>query len=297
MEMAYDMEGSGSFSVLGTVNDVPSGDNADITWLNLDPGTQYEWYVEVSDGIATTTSSTWDFTTATTTYDLTMAVDPSGGGTTDPSEGIHTYAEGAEVTISGTAAAGYTFDHWTGDIIGSENPTTFTMNADKSVTAVFTQDICTLTVNVIGDGSVTLDPAGGSYTYGTLVQLTADADTGWIFSGWSDDLSGSTNPETITMDGNKTVTATFTAETDIIGDVNGDGIVNSTDALIVLSCDVGIDTSAYCPMNRGDVNGDGLVNSTDALIILSYDVGISVPYPVGEPGYPSDVTPCPGCGP
>ena len=81
----------------------------------------------------------------------------------------------------------------------------------------------------------------------------------------------------------------------ILGDVNGDEIANSTDALIVLSCDVGINTSQFCPMNCGDVNDDGFINSTDALIILSYDVGIPVPFPVGEPGCPQDVTPCPGC--
>jgi uncharacterized repeat protein (TIGR02543 family) len=154
-----------------------------------------------------------------------------------------------------------------------------------------------LTVNVVGNGTVTQDPLP-PYCVGddTSVTLTATADPGWTFDGWSGDLSGSTNPETITMDGDKSVTATFTF-TGIIGDVNGDGIANSTDALIILSCDVGIDTSAFCPMNCGDVNDDGLINSTDALIILSYDVGISVPYPVGEPGYPSSVTPCPGCSP
>ena len=86
-------------------------------------------------------------------------------------------------------------------------------------------------------------------------------------------------------------------ETGILGDVNGDDTVNSTDALIVLSCDAGIDTSSFCPMNPGDVNDDGYINSTDALIILSYDAGITVPYSLGEPGYPSEVTPCPGCGP
>jgi hypothetical protein len=83
----------------------------------------------------------------------------------------------------------------------------------------------------------------------------------------------------------------------ILGDVNGDDEVNSTDALIILSCDAGLNTSQFCPMNCGDVNGEGLVNSTDALIILSYDVGISVPYPVGESGCPSSVTPCSGCSP
>ena len=71
----------------------------------------------------------------------------------------------------------------------------------------------TLTVNPVGNGSVTLDPAGGVYTGGAEVELTAVADPGWAFSGWSGDLSGSTNPETITMHGDKTVTATFVTAT------------------------------------------------------------------------------------
>jgi hypothetical protein len=86
-------------------------------------------------------------------------------------------------------------------------------------------------------------------------------------------------------------------ETGVLGDVNGDDTANSTDALIVLSCDVGLDTTPYCPMNCGDVNDDGLVNSTDALIILSFDVGMSVPFLLGEPGCPTSVTPGPGCSP
>jgi hypothetical protein len=94
-----------------------------------------------------------------------------------------------------------------------------------------------------------------------------------------------------------TTTEITVVEPVILGDANGDATANSTDALIVLSCDVGINTSQFCPMNCGDANGDGLINSTDALIILSYDVGITVPYPVGEPGCPSSVTQCPGCGP
>jgi hypothetical protein len=58
-----------------------------------------------------------------------------------------------------------------------------------------------------------------------------------------------------------------------LGDANSDGLVSSTDALIILSADVGMNTSQFCPMNCGDVNGDGYVTSSDALIILSYDVG------------------------
>jgi hypothetical protein len=83
----------------------------------------------------------------------------------------------------------------------------------------------------------------------------------------------------------------------ILGDVNSDHVANSSDALIVLSADVGMNTSAFCPMNCGDVNGDGLVNSSDALIILSYDVGMSVPFLVGAGGCPLVVTQPAGCTP
>ena len=64
-------------------------------------------------------------------------------------------------------------------------------------------------MNKVGNGNVTLSPSGGTYYAGTVVQLTAVPDSGWSFSGWSGDLSGTTNPTTITMNGNKTVTANF----------------------------------------------------------------------------------------
>jgi uncharacterized repeat protein (TIGR02543 family) len=67
----------------------------------------------------------------------------------------------------------------------------------------------TLTVNTSGQGSVSLNPSGGTYAAGTVVTLTAAPDSGWQFDGWSGDLSGSTNPATITMNSNKTVTANF----------------------------------------------------------------------------------------
>ncbi len=90
-------------------------------------------------------------------------------------------------------------------------------------------------------------------------------------------------------------TATSVAST--LGGVNDDGLVNSTDALIILSADVGLDTSQFCPMNCGDVNADGQVDSTDALIVLSYDAGLTVPFPLGTGACPSSVTQPPGCNP
>ena len=67
----------------------------------------------------------------------------------------------------------------------------------------------TLTVNVSPSGAGSVSPSGGSYSSGESVTLTATASSGHTFSAWSGDLTGSANPATITMNGNKSVTATF----------------------------------------------------------------------------------------
>jgi len=77
------------------------------------------------------------------------------------------------------------------------------------VTATFTQDEYTLMVNVVGSGVVNKDPNRATYRYGDRVSLAAIAALGWTFAGWSGDLSGTANPTSITMNGNKVVTATF----------------------------------------------------------------------------------------
>ena len=41
--------------------------------------------------------------------------------------------------LTAVAAAGYRFDHWTGDLTGSTNPASISMTANRSVTAVFIQ--------------------------------------------------------------------------------------------------------------------------------------------------------------
>ena len=65
-----------------------------------------------------------------------------------------------------------------------------------------------LTVTVVGNGTVIQNPLP-PYSVGNVVTLTANADPNWTFSGWSGDLSGTTNPVTITLTGDKVVTATF----------------------------------------------------------------------------------------
>ncbi len=85
------------------------------------------------------------------------------------------------------------------------------------------QNQYTLTVNTTGQGSVTKTPDQSTYADGTVVTLTATPTADWSFSSWSGDLSGNTNPTTITMNGNKTATASFAINTYTINATAGAG--------------------------------------------------------------------------
>jgi hypothetical protein len=57
------MSSTAPFEVIGTVSGISSGSNASISWPGREADTEYEWYVEVSDGSRTTTGPVWTFTT------------------------------------------------------------------------------------------------------------------------------------------------------------------------------------------------------------------------------------------
>jgi hypothetical protein len=68
----------------------------------------------------------------------------------------------------------------------------------------------TLTINVIGSGTVNRDPTNSIYPSGANVILTAISnDPSWYFSSWSGDATGTANPLNVGMDSNKVITATF----------------------------------------------------------------------------------------
>ncbi|MCF6306606.1 MAG: T9SS type A sorting domain-containing protein [Flavobacteriaceae bacterium] len=138
------------------------------------------------------------------THELTT--NTIGSGSVSPS-GTTTHNENDIVAVVATPATGYQFDSWTGDSTSTNPSINITMNSDKVITANFSQIQHSLTVNVIGNGSVT--PNSGTYNYGTVLSLVPTADTGWQFDGWSGDASGTANPLSVIMDSDKVITATF----------------------------------------------------------------------------------------
>jgi hypothetical protein len=60
--LPYAMNGVG-FEEIGTVEGVPSGGTATLSWAGLAPISQYEWYVVTTDGTQQSWSEVWNFTT------------------------------------------------------------------------------------------------------------------------------------------------------------------------------------------------------------------------------------------
>jgi phosphodiesterase/alkaline phosphatase D-like protein len=165
------------------------------------------------------------------THQLTMAAG-TGSGATTPSVGAHSYADGAVVDITATPAVGYIFSNWTGGVTGTTNPTTVTMDGDKTVTANFTAQNYDLTMAVSPAGGGTTSPAVGTASHGAnaVVNITATPASGYMFTGWSgtgiaDPTAAST---TVTVNAVKTVTANFSTVPE--GTVIVDGSVSESTA-------------------------------------------------------------------
>ena len=68
-----------------------------------------------------------------------------------------------------------------------------------------------LSVTTSGSGTVGKNPDQATYASGSNVVLTAAAAAGFQFAGWSGSATGTSNPLTVLMNDNKSITATFTA--------------------------------------------------------------------------------------
>ena len=161
-------------------------------------------------------------------YTLTVNTNPSEGGSVSPSSGQHKH--GTSVSLSASPSAEYEFDSWSGDATGSTTTTTVSMISNKSVTANFVKKKYKLTLEVEGEGSIEqkVIKAGVAtdYNSGTIVELTAKPAGEWEFVEWKGALTGSDNPQQITMDEAKTVTAVFVKKKyPLTVEIEGEGTV------------------------------------------------------------------------
>ena len=197
--------------------DLTSYDSNAVVQLTATPATGYTFTGWTGDASGTTnpisvTMSGAKSVTATfaiKTYALTVS---ATNGSVAKSPDLTSYDSNAVVQLTATPATGYTFTGWTGDASGTTNPISVTMSGAKSVTATFAIKTYALTVSAT-NGSVAKSPDLTSYDSNAVVQLTATPATGYTFTGWTGDASGTTNPISVTMSGAKSVTATFAIKT------------------------------------------------------------------------------------
>jgi len=123
------------------------------------------------------------------------------------------YNSGTIVKLTAEAEDEWLFVRWRGDLTGNENPTQITIDGPKTVVAEFEKKKYPLTIEIIGEGQVSqkvIKPgAPKDYNSGTIVELEALSGKDWKFIEWRDDLTGNQNPQSITIDSPKKVTAVF----------------------------------------------------------------------------------------
>lgn len=135
-----------------------------------------------------------------------VAVDPLPGAT-------GTYDQGTEVTVTATPYTNWHFVEWFGDAASTNNPFTFAVDSNMTVTGSFASDFkqFSLNVDVTGKGEVSVNPLPilGTYDTNTVVVLSAAPVPGWQFDGFTGDLSSTSLVDSVTMDADKNIAAKF----------------------------------------------------------------------------------------
>ena len=168
---------------------------------------------------------------------VTLSFSNNVGSTITESSGY--YIRGIPNGWSGTATpskGGYSFDP------KSRSYNNVTSNlSNQNYTGITGSKTFSITINIVGSGDVELDPDKKSYSKGSTVTLTGMADSGWVFSKWSGELTSHDNPESISINSDMTITAIFLLE-----DYDNDGVS---------------DKEENTGPNSGDGNNDGIPDS------------------------------------
>jgi uncharacterized repeat protein (TIGR02543 family) len=181
---------------------------------------------------------------------------------------------------------------------GGANPNAFFVDDFKVSKLGGDLQLFTLTTEVVGGtgGEIIIEPDQQEYASGSLVELVAIPDDGYMFVGWSGDVTSTLNPLSVMMNSNKNITANFTAidvtnYTLTITALNGtvaqsvDGTVfaENTEVTLTATPDAGFEfagwsgdvTSADNPLTvTMDANKDITANFT-AIVVPNYTLTIT----------------------
>jgi len=171
-----------------------------------------------------------------TYYSLNIGISGSGaventGNNINCSGGrcVKTFEEGSSLALSAIPSAGFEFDHWEAQCVGSTSPScTLTMSSNLSVIAVFKEVVqepnyYSLNMGVSGAGSIQNaqyniscadETCSKMFEDGSKLALSAAPAAGYEFDRWEVQCIGSTSPScSLTMNSNLSVIAVFKQKT------------------------------------------------------------------------------------
>jgi len=147
---------------------------------------------------------------APTTFFITASAGANGSISPNGTVSVNS---GSNQMFTITPSAGYHVADVLADGISVGAVSSYTFNnvtANHTIAASFAINTYTLNTTTLSNGTISLLPNQASYNHGTVVTVTATPNAGYTFANWTGDLSGSTNPASITMSADQAIGAVFT---------------------------------------------------------------------------------------
>jgi uncharacterized repeat protein (TIGR02543 family) len=137
----------------------------------------------------------------------------NGGSISNGASG--TYSHGSTINLTATPNPHFAFSHWEGTSFSSttSTATTATISSASQINAVFVPILYDLSLskNIAEAGNVFSVSNSYKFEHGTVINVQANPNPGYIFSSWSNgDTSSSTS---VTMNQNTSISATFNRKT------------------------------------------------------------------------------------
>ncbi len=223
-----------SYGTNVTLTATPTPGWSFVGWSGAFTGTDPVAVVPVTSNMDITATFEQDAYTVETLI-ITDGVGTGGTITVDPVQPTYLYGEAVTITVA--VEPGWTFTGWEGEgVSGTDLVLHLAMSQNVVAIAHLVQNQYDLAINIVSNGEagqvggvVTKDPDQTSYGHGQVVNLQATPNNGWVFDGWSGDLTGANPAATVEMIADKNVTATFTQQHySVVATAQGFGHVNVT---------------------------------------------------------------------
>ncbi len=137
----------------------------------------------------------------------------------------------------------------------------------------------TFTLTISAGAGGTTNPAPGTYTYpaGTNVTVTAVPNATYAFSGWSGDASGTTNPITITLNSNKSITANFLKMCSLVINAGTGGTTNPAPGTHLYSAGTNVTVTAIpnAHFTFANWSGDASGTANPITVVLNSDKSVT----------------------